>query len=454
MANNIRFIFGTKLWGKFRKGNNDSIEDSTDSTTENQLQPKQPNYQIYLDKDINIIKSSRDANSSKNISVGGTVGEGDGVRRISIKDQEKAFELEQLRSPYYYLFNNTTSDDNFFEALVDVAEPNDMNLAGKCQTAAGVTWCYPEDTPPAGPGNGCRWCQAPDPNNPGKCISKNAIDPCQKCTTTKRSVSISRSGRTGPGGVPLPDDTLKIDMADGEKFKPSSACKAFNKECRSCITATNEQGDIVCAAGDLVPPTECSECINSRWVGCERFPGSTGCVDGECKFPDNDCPEPCQPNQCQACVHIDPDYPRKGKTCKSQCTDQEPHCVPIFPNGFVCICKYTLFGQGCPPDKPDFDSSNCSCHCEGSEPQFTLPGEKTPAQACNETNGKVWDDTTCSCVSRCTPPCTGCTQCVFVDGSWECREIGQPNDGNGNALALNNEQCRYFSQEQFDNLLP
>lgn len=65
MANNIRFIFGTKLWGKFSKGNNDSVDDLTDSTTEKQLQPKEPNYQVYLDKDINIIQSNRDASSSE-----------------------------------------------------------------------------------------------------------------------------------------------------------------------------------------------------------------------------------------------------------------------------------------------------------------------------------------------------------------------------------------------------
>jgi len=452
MANNIRFIFGTKLWGKFRKGNNDSVDDLTDSTTEKQLQPKEPNYQVYLDKDINIIQSNRDANSSKNISVGGTVGEGDGVRRISVKDQDKATELEELRSPYYYLFNNTTSDDNFFEALVDVVDPNDLNLAGKCKVINGLTWCYPANTPPGGPGNGCRWCQVPDPDNPGKCISKTIKNPCSKCSVKTTSVTITRSGRFDSDGLPLPDDTFQLPMSSGQSITKSRACEAFNKQCKSCLELTNEQGDMVCVAGDLDPPTECSECIDSHWRGCERFPGSTGCgPDGECEFPPNDCPTPCRANMCETCVFIDPDYPRKGKTCKG-CDPQTPHCMPFMvPGQFVCACKHKWAGLECPPDKPDLDDSDCSCHCNGSEPQFSFPGQDTPKEACNKIHGKVWDDNTCACISRCPRPCTDCEECVFVNGAWECREKGEANGGN--ALALN-EQCRYVSQELIDSFLP
>lgn len=443
MANNIRFTFGSKLFGKFRNGNNDSPEDKRDTTLEKYEDTPKNNDYLLDNEDIKLIQGNLPLDSNQNFAFGGSIGGGDRVRRLAIKNAELSVDLLNNRDPYTYMNNNTSGDDQF-------QIQRDPNPAGKTIDVGLATYSYPNDFPPQR--LPCSWCQVQDNN--GNCVPYEDQNPCEQCSPLSRGydviITYKDSNKTSKAGVPK---TTKINANYGQKVGPSKQCKDFEKNCYSC--KVNSSGE--CVGIPNAKTTPCDKCVKGEYVGCDVLaPGST-CENGVCKPSDDDCGgQICEASNCEECRFVDPKKPFKGKKCVSKCegSNPNPDCVEIFtgagkPKKYGCGCVQMM--KGCnDPSQPDLNTDFCSCECTASDAFYS---GLSPAEKCDKDDNSFWDSANCTCVKLCDPPCEGCEVCVQqANGSYACEEAGEPVGG---AAALSTGTCSNYNINQFPyNLMP
>tara|TARA_B100001094_G_C18182652_1_gene801836 strand:- start:316 stop:1662 length:1347 start_codon:yes stop_codon:yes gene_type:complete len=448
MANNIRFNFGSKMWGKFRKGNNDSIMDYKDTTLNKKtLDYKSTDY-LLESKDAKVI-GNMDIDSSKNFAIGGRVGQGDRERRLAIKNEELSYDLQDNLDPYTYLGNNKVDND----VLLILNSPHDPDPAGKTIFSGDHYTTYPNDYPPQS--TPCNWCRIPDPDNPGKCISYEKMYPCARCDPKMKQFTIEVTYDANSINKTLAGKTFtrRVTVATGEEIKPSRACEKFQQDCKNCVTFNTGNGVVECVGQPRAKNTPCDECIDGTYEGCERH-GAYTCVNGECK-PDDCGGEVCDETQCMSCESKNLKNPKLGKHCVFQCKGSTPDCLEVFtgmgqPRQYGCGCAVAM--NGCQdPAKPDLDTDSCSCRCD-AEVTLIVPLGKTQAQICNEDTNKHWDGATCSCVTQCDPPCEAPEVCAQVEpGVYSCMCPGEP----AGASSLSSSVCSNYSLTELPySLLP
>ena len=449
MANNIRFNFGSKMWGKFRKGNNDSIMDYEDTTLNKKtLDYKSTDY-LLESKDAKVI-GNIDIDSGKNFAIGGRVGEGDRERRLAIKNEELSYRLQDNVDPFVYLNNN--KEENDFLAL---NSPRNPDPAGTTEYVNGKYVTYPDDYPPRP--QGCAYCRVEDPGNPGKCIAYEKVHPCARCDKLEKQFSVVFEYPD-----PYPQDpklsgqkiTHKMMVPTGQKIYPSRDCEKFQRDCKNCITANVGNGKMECVGQPRAKDTVCDECIDGKYEGCERH-GDYTCVDGECK-PESCGNEVCDKSQCMACESKNPKNPKLGKHCVFQCKGSTPDCLEVFtgmgqPRQYGCGCAVAM--NGCvDPAKPDLDTDSCSCRCN-AEVTLIVPLGKTQAQICNEDTNSTWDGSTCTCTKNCDPPCVAPKVCAQTDqGVFTCMCPGEP--AGASSLSSSDECSEYSFTDLPYSLLP
>lgn len=304
----------------------------------------------------------------------GTSSEPDGTDDATALDQKalpdwQSLDLTDMRMPGDGV--DAHMEDQFDDATVDVAEPDDTALPD-----------LPVDVPApvcgdatCNGGETCQTCEQDCGACPPECgdASCNGLESCVTC--------VADCGECPPG------------CGDGT-CNGSETCQVCPQDCGACPP---ECGDLVCNGTET-----CESCLKDCGA-CPPKCGDATCQDTEsCATCEKDCglcPVPCGDGECDA---------SQGETCSTCLADCGP--CPYCGDG---TCGNDESCQTCPFD--------CECPvacgdevCNGDETCDNCPGDCGTCIVCG--------DGTCHDSETCSSCWTDCGQCAPVCGDLVCKE--------------------------------